>query len=318
MDRISRCPFPQGAQIEAGLGVLVAFYTIGERLDRQLSVPLAALAGTVLGILLIGRGGFPQTLQSLIQTELILGVAWLVGDGSRVRRLYTVALEERARLLEREREERAKRAVLEERERIARELHDVVAHHVSLMVIQSGGALRAIDKRPDEARGALEAISTAGRQALTEMRRLIGMPGDDAPADPMPGLQQLDALLDQVRSAGLTVELSVQGEPRPLDSGLELSAYRIVQEALTNSLKHARGGRTSTAIRYGPDALEITIDDERGTGPAPALEPDHDGRGLLGMRERVSMFRGTFDAGPTPRGFRVVARLPVDARTPVR
>ena len=136
---------PQGAQLEAGLGVLVAMYTIGERLDRQLSIPLAALAGTILGILLVGRGGFPQTLQSLIQTELILGVAWLVGDGSRIRRLYTVALEDRARLLEREREERAKRAVLEERERIARELHDVVAHHVSVIVIQSGGALRAID-----------------------------------------------------------------------------------------------------------------------------------------------------------------------------
>ncbi len=307
---------PQGAQLEAGLGVLVAMYTIGERLDRQPSIPLAALAGTILGILLVGRGGFPQTLQSLIQTELILGVAWLVGDGSRIRRLYTVALEDRAQLLEREREERAKRAVLEERERIARELHDVVAHHVSVIVIQSGGALRAIDTRPADARSALEAIAMTGRQALTDMRRLVGVPGEGEETAPLPRLEQLDSLLEEVRSAGLAVELTVEGDRRRLDPGLELSAYRIIQEGLTNSLKHAGGGRTTATVRYGADALEITIEDERGPGSPPALEPAHEGRGLMGMRERVAMFRGTFDAQRTSTGFRVAARLPTDERAP--
>jgi signal transduction histidine kinase len=302
---------PSDQELQAGLGILVAMYTIGERLDRQASIPLAVLAGTVIAVLLIGRGGIPLGLQSLIQTELILGVAWLVGDTSRIRHLYTRALEERARLLDREREERTRRAVLEERERIARELHDVVAHHVSVMVIQAGGASSAIDRRPDQARTALTAIATAGRQALTDMRRLVTMPGTGEAAEPMPGLAQLDALVDEVRSAGLPVELTVQGEPRVLDPGLDLSAYRILQEGLTNSLKHAGAGKARATVRYATDALEITVEDERGSGNTPPLEPDHEGRGLLGMRERVAMFRGTLDAGPTPTGFRIFARLPV-------
>ena len=183
---------PEGQQLSAGLGVLVALYTVGERLDRRASLPLTVLAGAIVGVLLIVRGGFPAALQSLIQTELILGVAWLVGDTARIRHLYTRALEEQTRLLEREREERARRAVLEERERIARELHDVVAHHVSVIVIQSGGALRAIDTRPADARSALEAIAMTGRQALTDMRRLVGVPGEGEETAPLPRLEQLD------------------------------------------------------------------------------------------------------------------------------
>ena len=161
---------PVGQEFLGGLGVLVAFYTVGERLDRQLSVPLVVLAGVILAVVLLGRGGFPTVLQSVVQTELILAVAWLVGDASRIRHLYTLALEEQARMLEREREERTQRAILEERERIARDLHDVVAHHASVIVVQAGGALRAFDTRPEEARSALEAIAATGRQALTEMR----------------------------------------------------------------------------------------------------------------------------------------------------
>ncbi|HET9757164.1 MAG TPA: histidine kinase [Candidatus Limnocylindrales bacterium] len=306
---------PEGQQLSAGLGVLVALYTVGERLDRRASLPLTVLAGAIVGVLLIVRGGFPAALQSIIQTELILGVAWLVGDTARVRRLFTRALEEQTRLLEREREERARRAVLEERERIARELHDVVAHHVSVIVIQSGGALRAIDTRPADARSALEAIAMTGRQALTDMRRLVGVPGEGEETAPLPRLEQLDSLLEEVRSAGLAVELTVEGDRRWLDPGLELSAYRIIQEGLTNSLKHAGGGRTTATVRYGADALEITIEDERGPGSPPALEPAHEGRGLMGMRERVAMFRGTFDAQRTSTGFRVAARLPTDERT---
>ena len=302
----------EGQQVTAGLGILVAMYTIGERLERQVSVPLAVLAGVVVGVVLVGSGSLPVSLQSSIQTEVILVVAWLVGDAARIRRLYAKSLEERASLLDREREERTRRAALEERERIARELHDVVGHHVSVMVVQSGGALSAFDRRPEDARAAIAAIGIAGRQALVDMRRLIGILGQEGVTDPMPRLEQLDALVERVRSAGLQVELTIDGEPRPLDAGLELSAYRIVQEGLTNSLRHALGGRTSTIVRYGPDALEITIDDTGG-GPAAAMEPDHEGRGLLGMHERVAMFRGSLEAGPTPGGFRVVAHLPYPA-----
>ena len=303
---------PAGEELLAGLGLLVAVYTVGERLDRPTSLGLTALTGAVVGALLIGRGGLPGVLQSLIQTELILVVAWLVGDAARIRRLYTESLVEHARLIESEREERTRRAVLEERERIARELHDVVAHHVSVIVIQAGGGLSALDRRPEQARSALESIASTGRQALTEMRRMLGVLGAGEPPGPMPGLDLLDELVGQVQAAGLAVHLSVEGERRRLDPGLELSAYRIIQEALTNSLKHAGGGRARVTVTYEPGALVIAVDDERGPGGSAAVEGIHAGRGLVGMRERVAMLRGSLDAEPTSAGFRVVARLPID------
>jgi signal transduction histidine kinase len=306
---------PAGQTIQAGLGVLVAIYTVGERLDRQMSLGLTALTGAIVAALFVGIGGLPDVLQSLIQTELILGVAWLLGDAARVRRLYGETLEEQSRLMDREREERTRRAVLEERERIARELHDVVTHHVSVMVIQADGAMNVLDKRPGEAHIALEAIAATGRQALVDMRRMLGILGESPSPEPMPGLEDLAALIEQVRSAGLTVHLSLEGEPRQLGPGLELSAYRIIQEALTNSLKHSGGGRADVTVRYQPTALAIIIDDERGPGQRPAIEPGHEGRGLLGMRERVGMLRGTFAAEPTTAGFRVTAQLPIDSTT---
>ena len=303
---------PEGQLLQSGLGVLVAIYTIGERLDRTTSLGLTALTAAIVAALFLGRGGLPDALQSLIQTELILLVAWLVGDASRIRRLYTESLVEHARLVESEREERTRRAVLEERERIARELHDVVAHHVSVIVIQAGGGLSAIDRRPEEARSALESIASTSRQALTEMRRMLGVLGEGEPPAPMPGLDLLDELIAQVRTAGLAVDLSVEGNRRRLDPGLELSAYRIVQEALTNSLKHARGGRARVTVAYEPGALLIAVDDERGPGQPPTVEAVHEGRGLMGMRERAAMLRGTLDAQPTTAGFRVTARLPIE------
>jgi signal transduction histidine kinase len=304
-----------GADLRAGLGVLVALYTAGERIERRLSLAILVGILAIVAVQLIAREGLPEVLQGLIQTELVFTVAWLLGIASRMRGVYTRALEEQTRLLAREREERAKRAVLEERERIARELHDAVTHHVSVIVIQAGGALRTLDRRPDEARSALEAIDTTARQALTDMRRMLGILGEadslDDAATPMPGLDRLGDLIEQVRKAGLTVELSVQGEPRRLDPGLELSAYRIIQEGLTNSLKHAGGGRARVTIRYGTDALELSIDDDGGGAPPGPIEPAHAGRGLVGMRERVAMFRGSFDASPTATGFRVTAALPL-------
>ena len=304
---------PAGEETLAGLGLLVAVYTVGERLDRPMSVGLTLLTGAVVGALLIGRGGLPDVLQSLIQTELILVVAWLVGDAARIRRLYTDSLVERARLVESEREERTRRAVLEERERIARELHDVVAHHVSVIVIQAGGGLSALERRPEDARSALESIASTGRQALTEMRRMLGVLGESEPAGPMPGLDLLDDLVAQVQAAGLAVDLSVEGERRRLDPGLELSAYRIIQEALTNSLKHTGGGRARVTLTYEPGALVLAVDDERGPGGPPAVAAGPAGRGRVGVRGRAAMLRGSLDAQPTSAGFRVVARLPIDA-----
>jgi signal transduction histidine kinase len=303
---------PAGEELLAGLGLLVAVYTVGERLDRPTSLGLTALTGAMVGALLIGRVGLPDVLQNLVQTELILVVAWLVGDAARIRGLYTESLIEHARLVESERDERTRRAVLEERERIARELHDVVAHHVSVIVIQAGGGLSALERRPEETRSALESIASTGRGALTEMRRMLGVLGEGELGGPMPGLDLLDDLIGQVRAAGLAVDLSVEGERRELDPGLELSAYRIIQEALTNSLKHTGGGHARVTVAYEPGTLVISVDDERGPGRTAAVEGGHAGRGLVGMRERVALFRGSLDAQPTSTGFRVVARLPID------
>jgi signal transduction histidine kinase len=302
---------PDGAVLNASLGILVAYFTIGEQLERRRSVPVAAISCLVLAVAIAQHEGIATGPQSLIQTQLIFLLSWFVGDAMRVRRLYARSLEDQARLLEQDREERARRAIQVERERIARDLHDAVTHHVSVMVIQASGALRALDRRPSESRTALEAIGSTGRQALADMRRIVDILGREETQGPMPGLALLGDLLEQVRSAGLAVELSIQGEPRPLDPGVELSAYRIIQEGLTNSLKHTAGGRARVTVRYEPDSLDISIEDERGAGAAGDLEAEHDGRGLVGMRERAAILHGTFAAGPTATGFRVSASLPL-------
>jgi signal transduction histidine kinase len=307
---------PAGQSPTAGLGILIAVYTVGERLDRRTSLTATAITAALLAVVFIGRAGLAEVALTLIQTELIFVVAWLLGDATRIRRLYAGTLEERAERLERERDERAERAVREERERIARELHDVVTHHVSVIVIQAGGALRVIDRRPDEARTALDAIAATGRLALTDMRRMLGILGEQADSDPTPGLDRLDELLGHLRAAGLAVELIVEGDARPLDPGLGVSAYRIIQEALTNTLKHANGGRARVVVRYAADSLDITVEDERRPGTPRAVEPPHEGRGLIGMRERTAMLRGTLTAHPTPSGFLVAARLPIDGAVP--
>ncbi len=317
---------PTGSTVNEGFGSLVALYSVAERRDRRTSVPLALAVGAILATVIVGLGGIPTGLQGLLQTELVVLIAWAFGDLARTRRLFVALQEDRARLLDAEREERARGAVQAERDRIARELHDVVTHHVSVIVIQTGAALRALDRRPEAARTAMEAIDHTSRAALADMRRMLGILGDETartggPAGegsdqglaPQPGLDRLGELVEQVRAAGLPVELSVTGERRPLDAGLELSAYRIVQEALTNVLKHARGARARVDLRYGPRALEISVADEGGSGRRGDLgEPAHEGRGLIGMTERATLFGGTLEAGPTPGGFTVVARLPID------
>jgi signal transduction histidine kinase len=301
-----------GAELRSSLGPLVAMYTAGEQLERRLSIGILVGFGVLLAVLVLRQAPLPDALQSVIQTEILFIVAWFVGDAMRIRRLYARERDERVRLLEAQREEESRRAVQDERARIARELHDAVTHHVSVIVIQAGGALKALDARPADARDALEAIDATGRLALTDMRRMLGILGAGATSEPLPGLDLLDDLVEQVRGAGLPVELSLEGKRRPLDPGLELSAYRIIQEALTNSLKHAGGGHARVTVRYEPHELGIVVDDVAGEGRRSGpIEPTHEGRGLVGMRERVAMLGGSLSAGPDADGFNVTATLPI-------
>lgn len=265
-----------------------------------------------------GVGG--QIFVTVVMT-VPFALAWVLGDSMRTRRAYFAQLEERATRLEKEREAQSKVAVAAERARIARELHDVVAHNVSVMVVQADGAAYVLDAAPDQARQALETISSTGRQALAEMRRLLGvLRTGDAPESgeyvPQPDVEQIKELVEQVRGAGLTVDFKVEGTPRPLPSGVELTAYRIVQEALTNTRKHG-GPDVGASVRlvYFDDGLGLLVEDD-GRGAAHELYEDGGadggGHGLIGMRERVGMVGGTLDAGPRPGGgFRISALLPL-------
>ena len=260
---------------------------------------------------------------TLIQTfflTVIFALSWVIGDRLRTRRAYYAELEERNARLHREREAQSRAAVAAERARIARELHDVVAHNVSVMVVQADGAAYVLDAAPDQAKQALATISSTGRQALAEMRRLLGLlrAGDDAGGEyvPQPGVDQLADLIDQVRGAGLPVRFEVAGDARPLSSGVELTAYRIVQEALTNVRKHGGDGASaSVLLGFGDAALDLLIEDD-GRGARHELYEqggrDGLGQGLIGMRERIGMIGGTLDAGPRPGGgFRISAVLPL-------
>ncbi|HEX4526294.1 MAG TPA: sensor histidine kinase [Gaiellaceae bacterium] len=219
--------------------------------------------------------------------------------------------ERRAQLAERERDVAAREAVVEERARIARELHDAIAHNVSMMVVQAGAERRTLEPDRGTTRDVLATIEQIGRGALTEMRRLVGMLRSEAgdPLAPQPGLDDLELLVAQVREAGLPVELQVKGEHRELPVGLELSAYRIVQEALTNALKHAGDARATVRVSYSPDTLELEIVDDGAGGPTSASNGGH---GLVGMRERVALYGGRLDAGGVPSGgFAIRVLLPI-------
>ncbi|MFJ9826552.1 sensor histidine kinase [Streptomyces sp. NPDC101160] len=248
-------------------------------------------------------------------------LAWVLGDSVRTRRAYFAQLEERASRLEKEREAQAKVAVAAERARIARELHDVVAHNVSVMVVQADGAAYVMDSSPETAKQALETISSTGRQALAEMRRLLGIlrTGEHQEAGeyvPQPDVKQIEDLVEQVRGTGLAIDFKIEGNPRPLPSGVELTAYRIVQEALTNTRKHG-GPDAGASVRlvYFDDGLGLLVEDDGRGAPQEMYEDggaDGRGHGLIGMRERVGMVGGTLDAGPRPGGgFRISALLPL-------
>jgi signal transduction histidine kinase len=284
---------------------LVAIYTVAANLPRYDSFVAAAIATAASTIALLGAGEFARLLPYLV----LLAASWVVGDNLGTRRAYTRALEERAERLEREQEAERARAVAEEQARIARELHDVIAHNVSVMVVQAAAANDVFESRPERAREALRAIEASGRSALAELRRLLGVVRDDgADFAPRPGLDRLDDLVARVRDAGLAVAVSVEGAPRTLPAGIDLSAYRVVQEALTNTLKHAQATRADVAVRYREHELDVEVrDDGTGTGNG-----DGGGHGLIGMRERVTAYGGTLETGPANTGgFAVAARFPL-------
>jgi signal transduction histidine kinase len=298
------------------LGVLIALYTVGAHCERRRS--RIALALTLVGVLIVLIGArWEPNIGSFVSNFVVFGTAWLIGDNLQTRRAYVAQLEERAARAEADREEEARRAAEAERTRIARELHDVVAHSMSVMVVQASAGRRVLDRRPDQAAEALASIETTGRQAMNEMRRLLGVlrepdrGGPAAPPDlaPQPSLKAVRGLVEQCQAAGMRVALRIEGEVRDLPPGVELSAYRIVQEALTNTMKHAGEAQAEVYVCYTDDVVEVQVrDDGRG---ASALD-DGSGNGLLGMRERVDVYGGTFSAGPqVGGGFAVKAVFPV-------
>jgi signal transduction histidine kinase len=246
----------------------------------------------------------------LIFIPMLFALGWLVGFALQERAAQADAAEARASQAERERETAARLAVAEERTRIARELHDIVAHAMSVMVLQVGAVRHRLPHELDQDRDALTDVERTGRAALTEMRRLLGaMRGerDELELTPQPGLGSLGPLLDNVRRAGLPVELHVEGEPLPLPEAIDVSAYRIVQEGLTNALKHARARSANVVVRYGRDELQIDVRDD-GDGPASS---DGLGHGLIGIRERVKLYGGEMTAGRANGGFVLSTRLPL-------
>ncbi|MFE1552235.1 sensor histidine kinase [Streptomyces sp. NPDC058718] len=311
----------------ADFAMLVIIFTVaahdGPRWASRLAL-VGGLSASTLSQLRWNTENFNSVAAQIFFTVIMtvpFALAWVLGDSLRTRRAYFAQLEERASRLEQEREAQAKVAVAAERARIARELHDVVAHNVSVMVVQADGAAYVMDSSPETAKQALETISTTGRQALAEMRRLLGIlrTGEHQEAGeyvPQPDVGQIEDLVEQVRGAGLTVDFAIEGSPRPLPSGVELTAYRIVQEALTNTRKHG-GPDVGASVRlvYFDDGLGLLVEDDGRGAPQEMYEDggaDGRGHGLIGMRERVGMVGGTLDAGPRPGGgFRISALLPL-------
>ena len=327
---LARRRFPFAAP--AGLWIVAAVLSIvdGKLVTFTASASIAGLAAAfLLGNLrdpTLSRVGLALTLGSsalliyndpdhsaadLVFTPLMFGIGWLAGFALRERAEEAEAAEARAAQAEREREAAARLAVAEERARIARELHDIVAHAVSVMVLQVGAIRHNLPETVAEDKDALQGVERTGRAALTEMRRLLGAmrdEGQDAELAPQPGLDSLESLLDEVGRAGLHVRLHREGEPSPLPRAIELSAYRIIQEGLTNALKHAQASHADVTLRYGPDELQLEIrDDGRGVS-----ENDGLGHGLVGVRERVKIYGGEMSSGPANGGgFVLRTRLPL-------
>jgi signal transduction histidine kinase len=306
------------------VGLATAFLLGNLRDQRQAGIGLAIVLGCI--VIVVSNIPGQQSASDLIFIPLRFVVAWVAGYALRERAEQAEAAEMRATLAEREREAAVMRATLAEREReaaariavaeerarIARELHDIVAHAVSVMVLQVGAVRHNLPQTHEKDRDALGHVELAGRTALAEMRRLLGAmrrDGDGVELGPQPGLDGLDSLVEDVGRTGLPVRLHVDGDPFPLPRAIDLSAYRIVQEALTNTLKHAHASRADVTVRYRPEELEVEVADD-GAGAAPS---DGLGHGLVGMRERVKIYGGVMNAGTPPEGgFVLSARLPLD------
>jgi signal transduction histidine kinase len=290
---------------------LVAIYSLGAYSSRAPAIGGLVFSVGFTGVLLsvpgFGWGDY------VLWVGILAAAPWAVGRALRSRRLEAAQLEHRAARLEREREERARIAVADERARIARELHDIVAHSVSVMVVQVGVVRRRIRGDRREESDLLSEVEGTGRQALAEMRRLLGLRRTDEDGlalAPQPTLERLPPLLEQLREAGLPVDLRTEGDPVPLPAGIDLAAYRIVQEALTNALKHAGPAHAAVAVRYAADALELEVTDD---GRGAVAAGNGRGHGLIGMRERAALYGGTVEAGPAEHGgFTVRARLPLE------
>jgi signal transduction histidine kinase len=275
---------------------------------------LGGAALVALAIAFVGARDPEGSTSDYLFVFAIAVIAWLVGFAFHERNRRTEELTARAERAERARETEARAAAAEERARIAREMHDVVAHSLSVMVVQANAAEAMLDADPERARRPLAAVQQTGRGALTELRRMLGVlrvMADESPSlAPQPGLAGLDELARQMREAGLPVSVRVEGEPRSLPPGIDLSAYRIVQEGLTNALKHAGPATAEVLVRYGEREVEVEVrDDGRGREPAS----NGGGHGLIGMRERVALYGGELAAGPRPEGgFALSARLPLE------
>jgi signal transduction histidine kinase len=304
---------PHQAALQPFVALTLVFYSVGSRSERPLWVPsLLAVAPVPLFVAAVLHG---QSAGNAIPNYVWLLAAWAVGRSVRSWRRKSVALALANRELAEQRELQAQAAVAVERGRIARELHDVIAHNVSMMVVQAGAAERVLEGGQQQVRDALDAIALTGRQTVDEMRTVLGVlraETDRAALRPQPGLADLEQLVASVREAGLPVRLRIDGEPCRLPQALDLSAYRIVQEALTNALKHAGPAEAEVVVGYDRGSVQIEVRDT-GAGQASGQGTGH---GLIGMRERVAMFGGQFDAARVDGGgFAVRARLPLGVPT---
>ncbi|MFG3317239.1 sensor histidine kinase [Streptomyces sp. NPDC048171] len=304
------------------MSAVIALYTVAASTDRPTTWRVGLLTMTVLTGAAMLFGPLPWYAQENLAVFAWTGIGASAGDAVRSRRAFVQAIRDRAEKAERTREEEARRRVAEERLRIARDLHDVVAHHIALVNVQAGVASHVMDKRPDQAKEALAHVRDASRSALDELRATVGLlrqTGDpEAPTEPAPGLDRLDELVGTFHHAGLSVEVARADQGTELPAAVDLAAYRIIQEALTNVRKHAgqRAKAEVSVVRVGPNIEVTVLDDGTGDGTGDGTAPDSGGHGLLGMRERVTAVRGTLTTGPRyGGGFRVHAILPVRSRT---
>jgi signal transduction histidine kinase len=293
--------------------VALASYTVGEQAADRLTSAMEAIA--VAGLIAFGFiVQDAQTVEALVIPFAVVVPSWLAGDMLRTRAVATAAREAEARRAIRETEDRLRAAAAEERRAMARELHDVVAHGVSVMLIQSGAARQVVYTSPDRAEEALLTVEATGREAMAELRRLLGILNEEGEATglaPQPGVDQLAALVERVRDAGLPAELAIDGPRRPLPASLDVTVYRIVQEALTNALRYARRAATLVRVSYEPDQLRLEILDDGPTVSADVAEGS--GRGLVGMEQRAALVGGRLEAGPRlGGGYAVRAWLPLE------